>query len=197
MIKFWWVRHAPVIGNDNCCYGNNEVDCDTSNIKSFKSLASKLPNEATIYTSGLSRAIKTYWSVKKLKNISINNIVDKRLEEQNLGDLTGLKYNDLTTLAKKNNFFSENWLTKPDYIPPNGESYNNLLNRVNQFLSDIIKMNKNENIIIFSHGGPIRAALSIALHYKKNDVININIENTKLTKIDYINKSWHINSINE
>ena len=36
MIKFWWIRHAPVIGNYNRCYGNNEVDCNVSDKNSFK-----------------------------------------------------------------------------------------------------------------------------------------------------------------
>ena len=51
MIKFWWVRHAPVIGNHNRCYGNNEVDCDVSDKNSFKSIVSFLPNNADVYTS--------------------------------------------------------------------------------------------------------------------------------------------------
>ena len=35
MFSFWWVRHAPVINNKNCCYGDNEVDRDTSNKKKY------------------------------------------------------------------------------------------------------------------------------------------------------------------
>ena len=36
MTSFWWIRHAPVIGNNQRCYGNNEVECDLSDINSFK-----------------------------------------------------------------------------------------------------------------------------------------------------------------
>ena len=25
MTQFWWIRHAPVTGNNNCCYGNNDT----------------------------------------------------------------------------------------------------------------------------------------------------------------------------
>ena len=32
------VRHAPVINNNNCCYGDNEVECDTSNQIDFINL---------------------------------------------------------------------------------------------------------------------------------------------------------------
>ena len=45
MLSFWWVRHAPVI-NNNCCYGDNEVDCDTSNKVDFMHLVDSLPKNA-------------------------------------------------------------------------------------------------------------------------------------------------------
>ena len=49
MLNFWWIRHAPVINNNNCCYGDNEVDCDTSDKSSFKSLVDVLPENAHVY----------------------------------------------------------------------------------------------------------------------------------------------------
>ena len=60
MLSFWWVRHAPVINNNNCCYGDNEVDCDTSDKNAFNHLANILPNNAHVYSSTLSRAKKTF-----------------------------------------------------------------------------------------------------------------------------------------
>ena len=50
-IRFWWVRHAPVVGNNGCCYGNNDVDCDVSDVASYKVLANILPKNA-IYSEG-------------------------------------------------------------------------------------------------------------------------------------------------
>ena len=58
MIKFWWIRHAPVM-EYNRCYGNNEVDCDVMT-SSFKNIVSILPKNADVYTSNLSRTIKTF-----------------------------------------------------------------------------------------------------------------------------------------
>ena len=37
-IRFWWVRHAPVVGNNGRCYGNNDVDCDVSETNKFINL---------------------------------------------------------------------------------------------------------------------------------------------------------------
>ena len=60
MLSFWWVRHAPVINNNDCCYGDNEVDCDTSDMKSFNNLVNNLPVNAQVYSSTLSRAKKHF-----------------------------------------------------------------------------------------------------------------------------------------
>ena len=107
MLTFWWVRHAPVVGNNECCYGNNEVDCDVSNKESFNALSNNLPHTGIVFTSGLSRATKTFNKVSLLKKIPKLIKVDKRLEEQNLGDWTGLKYDYLTQITKEKKEHSE------------------------------------------------------------------------------------------
>ena len=58
-IRFWWVRHAPVIGNNGCCYGNNDVDCDVTDQDSYKILSDILPKDSYVYSSHLTRTIKT------------------------------------------------------------------------------------------------------------------------------------------
>jgi len=185
MLSFWWIRHAPVIGNNNSCYGNNEVECDLSNKQSFQNLSNKLPSDAIVYTSELSRSIKTFRTVEGYGLSYKYHYIDKRISEQNLGDYTGMKYNELYKLTKKLGIYDKNWLMKASYSPPNGESYNNLINRVKDFINEIIKKHKGGNIIIFSHGGPIRAAISLAINYQFNKVIPIEIDNTTLTIINY------------
>ena len=101
MIKFWWIRHAPVIANNNRCYGNNEVACDISDSSSFKKLALILPKNTNVYTSNLSRAIKTFKEAVKNGFIFKKHIIDTRLVEQDLGDYSGIKYRELENLVKK------------------------------------------------------------------------------------------------
>ena len=126
MLSFWWIRHAPVIGNNNSCYGNNEVECDLSDKQSFQNLSNKLPSDAIVYTSELSRSIKTFRTVEDYGLSYKYHYIDKRISEQNLGDYTGMKYNELYKLTKKLGIYDKNWLMKASYSPPNGESYNNL-----------------------------------------------------------------------
>ena len=185
MINFWWVRHAPVVGNFDRCYGNNEVDCDVSDIFVFKKLVKNLPKNADVYTSNLSRTIKTFEAAVKSGYKFKKHITDDRLAEQDLGEYTGMKYSALYNLAKTKKFHDKNWLISPSHIPPNGESFKNLYARVKSFIDDILIKNKKKNIVIFSHGGPIRAAISYAIDYSENIVIPIDVENTKLSLIGY------------
>ena len=196
MIKFWWIRHAPVRGNDGCCYGSNEVDCDVSYREDFKKLARCLPLAGKVFISPLSRAKKTYEAVLEEGFKIKKNIKDDRLVEQNLGEWTGMKYSKLEELTKELGVFNYNWLMGATHTPPKGESFLHLTNRVSSFINEIIRDYRNENIIIFTHGGPIRAALSIALEYNINKVVPIEINNTSLTKINYANNLWRIENTN-
>ena len=106
MLSFWWVRHAPVINNNNCCYGDNEVDCDTSDTKSFNNLVNNLPENAKVYSSTLSRAKKTFQATVKLGYNYKEYFEDGRLKEQNIGEFAGMKYDELYRLTKKGFIFA-------------------------------------------------------------------------------------------
>lgn len=185
MINFWWIRHAPVIGNYNRCYGNNEVDCDVSDTNSFKNIVSLLPKNAYVYTSNLSRTIKTFNATVSNGFTYRKHIIDSRLVEQDLGQYTGIRYEELELLVKKKNVFDKNWLMSYSHKPPNGESFYQLFNRVKSFVDEILLKYHRKNIIIFSHGGPIRAAISYAVNYNVKKVIPIQIQNTKVSLIQY------------
>ena len=185
MIKFWWIRHAPVIGNHNRCYGNNEVDCDVSDTNSFKNIVSVLPKNTDVFTSNLSRTIKTFKATVKNGLIYRKHMIDSRLVEQDLGEYSGLRYKELESLIKSKNAYDKNWLMSCSHKPPNGESFHQLCQRVKSFVDEILLKYSRKNIIIFSHGGPIRAAISYAVNYNVKKVIPIEIQNSKVSLIQY------------
>jgi len=196
MFAFWWIRHAPVINNKNCCYGDNEIDCDVTNKKKFKDLVKLLPKNADVYSSPLSRAKKTFHASTK-EGLSYKAFFeDKRLKEQNIGKFAGMKYQDLYKLTKKLNIYSPNWLMSETYIPDEGESFIQLNNRVKEFLKERIHEEGKKEFVLFSHGGPIRSALNIALDNNTVRVGNFRIDNLRVTKINYVDGKWYIDFIN-
>lgn len=196
MTSFWWVRHAPVRGNNDCCYGNNEVDCDLSDLDSFNKLVLKLPKNSNVFSSHLSRTIKTFNATVNAGYIYNSHNIDRRLTEQDLGSYTGMKYKDLYALTKKIGVYDNNWLMKPKFKPPEGESFKDLYNRVKSFTNDMLLEKHNKNIVIFSHGGPIRAAISLALGNGCETILPLEVDNTKLTRLDYINNNWKVIKVN-
>lgn len=196
-LNFWWIRHAPVINNNQCCYGDNEVDCDVTNFEVFNNLVKALPQNAFVYSSPLSRAKKTFLATAKAGLNYSSFSLDTRLKEQNIGVFAGMKYNELYKLTKKLNIYSPHWLMHEKYTPSGGESFVDLNSRVNQFLNERIKDRNKKEIIIFSHGGPIRSALNIALNNKEVSVGTFKIENLKVTKIIYLKGNWQIDYVNK
>ena len=196
MISFWWIRHAPVKGNNECCYGNDEVDCDLSDVASFNRLVAKLPKGSNVFSSHLSRTIKTFEATVNAGYIYNSHSIDRRLTEQDLGSYSGMKYRDLYALTKKLSVYDNNWLMKPHFKAPEGESFKDLYIRVESFINEKLIEKNDENIVIFSHGGPIRAAISLAMGIGSETILPLEIDNFKLTRIDYINNNWKVIKVN-
>ncbi len=195
-IRFWWVRHAPVIGNNGCCYGNNDVDCDVSDKDSYKVLANILPKNASVYSSHLTRTIKTM-------NAAVNEgfnykdyAVDSNFGEQNLGEWQGLKYEKLEEKTRELGIFYSTWLCSPEYTPLGGESYNNLYLRVTTAINKIIESKKEGDVVIFSHGGPIKAAIAHAIKVDPNYTLPFWIDNLAVSRFDFIEGICRVRFIN-
>ena len=196
MISFWWIRHAPVKGNNECCYGNDEVDCDLSDVASFNRLVAKLPIGSTVFSSHLSRTIKTFEATANAGYIYSSHSIDRRLTEQDLGSYSGMKYKDLYALTKKIGVYDNNWLMKPQFKAPEGESFKDLYIRVESFINEKLLEKNDKNLVIFSHGGPIRAAISLAMGIGFETILPLEIDNSGLTRIDYINNNWKVIKVN-
>ncbi|PPR29040.1 MAG: hypothetical protein CFH32_01107 [Alphaproteobacteria bacterium MarineAlpha9_Bin2] len=195
-IRFWWVRHAPVVGNNGRCYGNNDVDCDVSETNKFINLVKILPTNSFIYSSQLTRTIKTFKTAEEHGLTYLGYKIDNNFAEQNLGSWAGLKYDDLDKKTKELGVYHPNWLCDPTHTPPKGESYNDLYLRVVSSLKKIIQDSSNDDFVIFSHGGPIRAAISFALNAFPEVSLPFWIDNMSVTRLDFVEKSWHIKFIN-
>lgn len=104
---------------------------------------------------------------------------DERLNELDFGDFKGQSFVEVRTNYK--DFFD---LQKEDLFNtkyPNGESRNDVIKRVGDFLTEISK--KNENALCISHGMAIKSALFWVLK-NTDDWDAFWIENGSITVID-------------
>lgn len=159
--RWWWVRHAPVVGVDGIIYGANDVECDVSNIEHFKSLAETLPKGAVWVTSHLTRAIKTANAIASAGLKMPHPFIEKNLGEQDFGNWQGLSWDQMQeTDAEAYNAF---WTDPTGNRPPGGESFVDLIDRTEEVIERLTAEYKGRDIVAVVHGGTIRAALSFAL----------------------------------
>ncbi len=95
LTRWWWVRHAPVVGVNGVIYGANDVDCDVSDKAQFKVLAEALPLGAVWVTSHLTRAIKTARALAEAGLDFPEPTIEDDLGEQNFGDWQGLSWDQM------------------------------------------------------------------------------------------------------
>jgi len=136
-----------------------------------------------VFTSELKRAQDTAKII--LENLdqlddlnSKSKIIESfNLNERDYGDLTGLDKKE--TAEKFGDEQVHKWRRGYSDQPPNGESLEDVVNRVKTyFYSDIlpsINNSENNNILIAAHGNSLRALLIVMKIYSSNDINSVEL----------------------
>ena len=136
-----------------------------------------------VYTRELKRAQDTakiilqnldQWDQLNSNNKIINNI---NLNERDYGDLTGL--NKKETADKFGEEQVHKWRRGYSDQPPNGESLEDVVNRVKTYFNEeIINTINNpnyENILIAAHGNSLRALLIVMSIYTSSEINSVEL----------------------
>lgn len=138
-----------------------------ANLKDFENITS-------IYSSGFASALGTAKYLSNKLNLTIN--IENKLNERKVGDTN-----------KQTNFqyFRENQEHDFNYKLPNGESFNMTKSRVTKVFNEIMKINQDEEIIIFTHRIVLNSLLTnwceISYNLDNNLILNFNdyvVDNT-------------------
>ena len=111
------------------------------------------------------------WPEKKFER-------DKKLIEQNFGDLESQSYLNIPDIGilKNYNLFK--------FKPPKAESYKELYERIRFTILCIAKKSRNKGSLVIAHAETIRYAIGLTLKPHR-DCLNNNIENLSITRIKY------------
>ncbi|MEM8799960.1 MAG: histidine phosphatase family protein [Pseudomonadota bacterium] len=168
---------------------------DISDRESFSRLAARLPSGAQAFSSGLIRTRQTAQAVVDAGWARGEFSDDARLAEQHYGEWHGQTAKDLKTALKtvgRHPF----WFANAEAKPPGGESFLDVIERAEDVLADVASQHlktrgeeRQENepksdFVFFTHGGFIRAVLSLALTIPPDRALNIMVENLSLTRLD-------------
>ena len=148
------IRHTRLNIEPGICYGQSDVDVYPLFEKKAEKISKRLRKIKfdQIYSSPLQRCSKLAQVLSNGQEI----IFDNRLKEINFGDWEMKRWKDIADETKE--VFRNYNFTTPC---PNGESFIDLKRRVNDFLTEIKKTSRHSDICIVTHGGPIRAFISI------------------------------------
>ncbi len=196
--RWWWVRHAPVIGHDGVIYGNSEVSCDTSDTAALGALAARLPEGAVWVASNLSRTQETAQALATAFDGVAPPLVEPALAEQNFGAWHGRSYAELRRDGEV--AYHEFWLAPAHHVPPGGESFVQVIERVAGAVARLTETHSGRDIVAVAHGGSIRAALAVALGLEPESALAFRIETLSLTRIDHVagaQGNWRVVAVNQ
>jgi len=142
------VRHTSVDVPPEICYGQSDVDVSSTFEAEAKVVDAKLKNKQfdAEYSSPLIRCRKlaAYCGYP-------NPNTDDRLMEMNFGDWELKDWNEINDPQLQRWF--DNWAEE---VPTNGESFKDMIIRVESFLNELKTIN-HKHILIFTHAGVMRA----------------------------------------
>jgi len=162
MTKVYLVRHGETDWNAKGKYlGLTDIPLNNNGECQAKALSLFLSKERidAIYSSALTRTIQTARIVAEPHGLKVSKIPE--LNEVDFGEWDGLTYFEI---KDKYSNLADDWLNKTSEIQiPGGESWENFKTRVLSGLREILNENENKNILVVSHGGPIKAIISEVL----------------------------------
>lgn len=145
-------RHGRTDANaSGLLLGRADPELDETGRRQAADIAAVLPADALVYSSPLRRCVQT------AEAYSGSIITDPALLELDYGDF------DLTSMGEIPAETMREWRRNPDFAPPNGESLQQLADRVSRFLDGLVSAAMEHDLVLFSHVSPIKAAVAWAL----------------------------------
>lgn len=169
MTRLLLLRHPPVALPAGTCYGASDVPAAPWPASHLAALRQRLPAQAQILGSPLSRC--------RLLAESLGPAVrlDARLREIDFGDWELQRFDALDRAL------IDDWAASPwTFVPPRGESAQAMSARVLDALRDALGA-KPDTLLVVAHGGPLRVMLGHLLQLPREQWLALPCEPASLT----------------
>ena len=191
-MNIYLIRHGETDWNKKGkIQGHFDIPLNQKGRLQAKILASRLKNNDidVIYTSDLSRASQTANIIGNSVQTSL--ISETRLRERNYGEWQGKSWAEIHI---NNPNVKKKWRKDPLHSkPPQGESIQELFNRVSDFFSELLKSSY-KNVLVVAHNSPLRIIISIAKKISLEELHTIDhLSNTEIIHIQFIEGNLSIN----
>ena len=203
--RWWWIRHAPVVGTQGRVYGQMDVACDCSDTAAFAALAQRVPDDALWIATPLSRTQLTAAAIAAQlaaagRKPPPQPLLEPAFLEQSFGAWQGKTYREIgddSPSSPAHRF----WLAPAVETPPEGESFATVVARVARAKTEISRRHAGRDIVVVAHGGAIRAAVAHALGISPETALALSVDTLSLTRLDHIDgpgrgHDWRVGLLN-
>jgi alpha-ribazole phosphatase len=200
MTNFWLIRHALVNENARAIlYGTMDVEiCPSTLIEQapmYAALAKRLPRPAQWSVTPLSRTRRTAEAIFAAGYPRAPLAIEPDLIEQSLGEWQGLAHAELPprlTLPAP-----PFWPLAALEHPPGGETIEHVIARVGAVLERLAASHPEQDLVVVTHGGTIRAAVAHALRMDPDTALLLSVQNLSLTRLERHPNAWRVGCVNE
>lgn len=194
MLRIYFVRHGETIWNTLKIFqGRQDSPLTEVGINQAEKLSEYIKDIHfdKIYSSPQSRAKKTAEIL--LGNRKLNIIEIPELQEINMGNVEGIPRENFEKNFPEeyHNFWNNAIAYNP--IAFNGESYQEVLDRVKVGLEKLIQENKNGTVLVVSHGVTLKAIFNIIKKHGIKEFSEQEVpQNTSTTIVEYSDGEFKI-----
>lgn len=184
MTKIYLIRHGETEDADARRYkGHIDVALSERGIEQIKRVADYLSQNtglASVYTSGLSRALKSAEIIAGA--FGLTTVINDGLKERSFGEWEGMTFDEIK--EKWPDAFKA-WAANPlEFSPMGGESTVALKARALKAFIEIVAANNGKNIAIVAHGGINRILLCELLGIPLENIFRIEQDFAALNVIE-------------
>lgn len=179
MTLLYLIRHARTAWNsDGRMQGWADPGLDGLGRQQAQALARRLYSEsfAALYSSPLARARETAEAVAAGHAMRV--ALDDRLRERNLGEWTGLTFEQAQ--ARHPEVAAGDWRI---HGPPGGENQAGLMGRAAAVMDEIAARHPEGTVAVFSHGGTLSAYLEHLLGVSPERSVSFSFHNTAIARV--------------
>jgi len=155
LAKLFLVRHGDTkLNSRQRFWGQTDVELSDEGKRQAERLRDRLASQKIdiVYSSGLSRSLATAKIIVSKRRLKVNSCDD--LREINFGYIEGLSFDEIKKLHPELAKVLSNWNARPKF--PGGEGFDELNERVCNFLPTLESHTAEEAIVVVAHSGILR-----------------------------------------
>ncbi|WP_209598608.1 histidine phosphatase family protein [Ruegeria sp. HKCCSP351] len=189
MTRLHLVRHGPT--HAKTMVGWSDLPADLSDTAALKRLHDHLPPDALVISSDLSRAIDTASAIQGQRRRLPHH---PDLREIHFGQWELREFAEIE--AEDPELAFAYWDNPGDVRPPQGESWNEVRDRVDSAINALVSAHTGRNLVIVAHFGVILTQVQRALGLDGQQTFAHRIDNLSVTDIAVNGGAWTVGSIN-